>query len=106
MAHLLHNVTDTASLIHDFPWWQMISCLICASSILFVASTLGIPQNSNNDEMSVNTLREDAETCLKVFEALSLNSAAARMARDMLGRLKYKEADPGQLSMSFPCIID
>src|SRR5580700_9290053 len=36
-AYLLHNVADERSLVHDFPWWQMISCLLCASSVLLVA---------------------------------------------------------------------
>lgn len=82
-AHLLHNVVDEHSLIHDFPWWQMISCLICASSILFVAECF---YNNNNLDRrtSAESLREDAETCLKVFEALSVNSAAAQKAADML----------------------
>jgi hypothetical protein len=81
-AHLLHNVVDEKSLVHDFPWWQMISCLICASSILFVAETFrGDTAGSGEDSQ---LLREDAETCLKVFEALSGKSAAARKAVDML----------------------
>ncbi|KAJ5707080.1 hypothetical protein N7488_006881 [Penicillium malachiteum] len=84
-AHLLHNVVDERSLVHDFPWWQMISCLICASSILFVAESF---YNNNNNpaysKESSQSLREDAGTCLKVFEALSANSAAAKKAADIL----------------------
>ncbi|KAJ5732729.1 hypothetical protein N7493_004210 [Penicillium malachiteum] len=84
-AHLLHNVVDERSLVHDFPWWQMISCLICASSILFVAESF---YNNNNNPAHNNessqSLREDAGTCLKVFEALSANSAAAKKAADIL----------------------
>lgn len=84
-AHLLHNVVDERSLVHDFPWWQMISCLICASSILFVAETFHsdedlVENNSPEGRPSAQSLREDAETCLKVFEALSVNSAPARKA--------------------------
>lgn len=37
-ARLLHNIEDKKGLVRGFPWWQMISCLICASSILLVAS--------------------------------------------------------------------
>jgi hypothetical protein len=37
MAHLLHNVADERSFVQDFPWWQMFSRLMRASSILFVA---------------------------------------------------------------------
>lgn len=86
-AYLLHNVTDERSLVQDFPWWQMISCLLCASSILFVASTC-IDPTEVDAELRSQTLSEDAETCLQVFEALSINSSAARRARDMLQSLK------------------
>lgn len=86
-AHLLHHVVDERSLVHDFPWWQMISCLICASSILLVASAFTGSQQQPED-LHRNTLDEDAETCLKVFEALSINSDAARVARHMMEKLK------------------
>lgn len=90
-AHLLHNVVDERSLVHDFPWWQMIPCLICASSILSVAETFHSSDwsegNSVEGRPSAQSLREDAETCLKVFEALSVNSTAARKAANMLGSL-------------------
>lgn len=86
-AHLLHNVVDERSLVHDFPWWQMISCLICASSILLVASAL-VARDPSQMDLDGNTLGEDAETCLKVFEALSINSDAARVARVMMEKLK------------------
>lgn len=85
-AHLLHNVVDERSLVHDFPWWQMISCLICASSILFVAECFH-NHNNTTGKVSAERLREDAETCLKVFEALSVNSAAAQKAAEILGGL-------------------
>lgn len=86
-AHLLHNIVDEQSLVHDFPWWQMISCLICASSILFVAESYYHDNNFTDGKASTQSLREDAETCLKVFEALSVNSAAAQKAADILGSL-------------------
>lgn len=86
-AHLLHNVTDEKSLVHDFPWWQMISCLLCASSVLLVARACMDPDQPDYMIRS-QALDEDAETCLKVFEALSVNSDAARRARDMMEGLK------------------
>ena len=86
-AHLLHNVVDEKDLVHDFPWWQMISCLICASSILLVAS-LFTGLNRIDGNLEAASLDEDAETCLKVFEALSANSGGARIARDMMQRLR------------------
>ncbi|KAL1879596.1 hypothetical protein Plec18167_004057 [Paecilomyces lecythidis] len=81
-ARLLHNVSDERSLVHDFPWWQMIPCLICASSILFVAESFSESEGADYD--AHGTLREDAETCLTVFEALSSNSDAAKKAMKML----------------------
>lgn len=89
-AHLLHNVSDEKELVHDFPWWQMISCLICASSILLVASVFA-PVNGGrlmDEEIDITALNDDSETCLKVFEALSANSEGAKIARDMMNRLK------------------
>lgn len=87
-AHLLHNINDEKDLVHDFPFWQMISCLIFASSVLLVASVF-IPRGGSVDEdLDVTALNDDAETCLKVFEALSTRSDAARIARDMMTRLK------------------
>jgi len=82
-AHLLHNVADEKSLVHDFPWWQMISCLFCASSVLLVARACISPNQADYMVLS-QMLDEDTETCLKVFDALSVNSDAARRARDMM----------------------
>jgi hypothetical protein len=67
--------------------WQMISCLLCASSILLVASAYFEPDQATT-ELQPHALHEDAETCLKVFDALSANSGAARLARDMMRGLK------------------
>lgn len=65
----------------------MISCLIRASSILFVAESFHNNSNILGDRSSAQTFREDAETCLKVFEALSTNSAAAQKTANMLESL-------------------
>jgi hypothetical protein len=100
-AHLLHNVADTGSLVHDFPWWQMISCLLCASSILLVASSYTEPDQISIGR-DIDELKEDAETCLKVFDALSVNSNAARRARDMLESLKSSSILPRGLCKGDP----
>ena len=86
-ASLLHNIPDKETLVHDFPWWQMISCLICASSILLIASIPGVQINAS-DDLDASVLQSDAATCLKVLEAFSTKSSGARMARDMLQRLQ------------------
>ncbi|KAL1845143.1 hypothetical protein VTK73DRAFT_1039 [Phialemonium thermophilum] len=90
-AHLMHNVSSEKVLVHDFPWWQMISCLICAGSILLVSSIFTKEPAGPDDpraEFDAAGLYDDAETCLKVFEALSANSSGARIARDMMRGLK------------------
>lgn len=91
-AHLLRNIASEKELVYDFPWWQMISCLICASSILLVASVLFTrgARGGVDGEFDMATLKDDSETCLKVFEALSANSDGARIARDMMARLKER----------------
>jgi hypothetical protein len=89
IAHLLHNVFDERSLLYDFPWWQMISCLVCASSILLVARVRVQKGHSTGaGELQAETLDEDAETCLKVFDSLSANFNAARQAMIMMKDLK------------------
>ena len=90
-AHMLHDVTDKKSLVEDFPWWQMISCLICASSILLVMRAFTSPSNAE-EHLQREMLEEDADTCLKVFDALSTNSDSARLARDMLQNLRESKA--------------
>jgi hypothetical protein len=100
-AHLLHNVADERSLVHDFPWWQMISCLLCASSVLLVSRACIVP-NQADTEVQSQALDEDAETCLMVFDALSTNSDAARRARDMMKGLKRARIQPR--SKSFPSL--
>jgi hypothetical protein len=86
-ARLLHNVEDKKTLVYGFPWWQMISCLICASSILLVAS-ICIDREQEAEETDWTAVDEDADVCLTVFGALSTNSNAARLARDMMQGLK------------------
>lgn len=92
-AHLLHNVTDERNLVQDFPWWQMISCLICAGSILFVAEVFSEDQHRISEFSGY--LHEDAETCLKVFEALSIKSPAAKQAVGMLQSLARLRSESG-----------
>lgn len=88
-ARLLHNLHDKKSLIFGFPWWQMISCLICASSILLVARILlDHDQRAGEESLDWASVEEDADLCLRVFEVLSTNSKAARLARDMMQGLK------------------
>lgn len=86
-ARLLHGISSKEELVHGFPWWQMISCLVCASSILLVSSMFA-EATLESSEFDTDGLSDDAETCLKVFDALSINSPGARIARDMMKALK------------------
>ena len=86
-AHLLQNTTDRKTLIEDFPWWQMISCHICASSILLVMARFA-PAPTSKDGVENDILEDDVDTCLKILDALSTNSKSARLARDMLQNLR------------------
>lgn len=83
-ARLLHNISSERDLVHSFPWWQMISCLVCAGSILLVSSIFV----EATPEFDVAGHCDDAETCLRVFDALSSNSAGARIAGDMIKAIK------------------
>ena len=94
-ARLLHNIEDERSLIHDFPWWQMVSCLICASSILLIADSF-LQDEDNSAELQHQDFRKDAENCLKVFEALSVNTEAARRARAVLARVTERQRTGGK----------
>ncbi len=96
-ARLLHGVSDERSLVHDFPWWQMISCLICASSILLVATRFGLIEYEAGERYLLN---EDAQICLKALEILAANSDGARIGRDMLQRLHNYKASAGMFQQS------
>lgn len=87
-ARLLHSISSEKDLVQDFPWWQMISCLICAGSILVVSSIFTQQTQDALDGFDAAGISDDAETCLRVFEALSVNSTGARIARDMMEGLK------------------
>jgi hypothetical protein len=67
----------------------MIPCLVCASSVLLSASIQVLKGHSiEAGELQAETLHEDAETCLKVFDSLSANFNAARQAMNMMKDLK------------------
>lgn len=87
-ARLLHCISCEKDLVQEFPWWQMISCLICAGSILVVSSIFSQQTGDALEGFDAAGISDDAETCLRVFEALSVNSKGARIARDMMEGLK------------------
>lgn len=86
-AHLLHNLPDEETLVHEFPWWQMIACLSCACSILLIAQKV-MDHTSITDQNPVELLAEDATTCISVLEALSTNSKPAMLAMTVMQKLQ------------------
>jgi hypothetical protein len=90
MARLLHNVSEEVEVVHEFPWWQMISCFVCAGSILIVANAC--VGNGELEGFDRGALDYDADICLRAFDALSRKSDSARMAKDMMSRLREQSA--------------
>ncbi|KAH0425559.1 C6 transcription factor [Colletotrichum camelliae] len=88
IAALMHNVTDTMDIVMNYPWWQMISCLVCAGSIMVLAVAL-IKQDAGTDT-AVATLEEDVETCMAVLKALASNSHGSNLAWDMMKNIRAR----------------
>ncbi|KAF4830821.1 Activator of stress genes 1 [Colletotrichum tropicale] len=88
IASLMHNVTDTMDIVMNYPWWQMISCLVCAGSIMVMAGAL-IKQDAE-DETTVVALEEDVETSMAVLKALASNSHGANRAWDMMKNIRAR----------------
>ena len=62
-----------------------ISCLISSTSILLVASKFQVPPSPTD---TVAALEADAAVCLRIFDALSAHSDAARLAAKMMRGLQ------------------
>jgi hypothetical protein len=72
----------------------------------------GDEATGDNNIIDWAALDEDADVCLTVFQALSSNSNAARLARDMMQRLKETRinsqgelsgrSQPGKIVCNFP----
>ncbi|CAI0645170.1 unnamed protein product [Colletotrichum noveboracense] len=88
IASLMHNVTDTMDIVMNYPWWQMISCLVCAGSIMVMAGAL-IKQDAG-DDTTVAALEEDVETCMAVLKALASNSHGSNLAWDMMKNIRAR----------------
>ncbi|KAF5667674.1 C6 transcription factor [Fusarium denticulatum] len=79
---LFHYVQDVGEIVHDFPWWQIISCLLCAGTVLVVSSTTATEERQE--------LFCEAEACLNILDALGVVSEGALIARNMLTKLLNK----------------
>jgi len=93
IAHLMHNVTDTTEIVLNYPWWQMVSCLVAAASVLVLAENFAKHEPSRDRDLSPGPgLSEDVETCVHVLHALSGNSNGAKLACTMIKGLRARSA--------------
>ena len=77
--------------------WELISYLVCACSILLVASKLHTIHKQGRDRECKDRLEADATSCLLVLDVLGTNSQAAAHAARMLRALQSNER-PGSSS--------
>ena len=87
IARLFHNVTEHGQLALEYPLWQLISCVVCAGSILIVSEKIRASTRQSASPSVANPQDEDTAICLKVLDALSRDSDGAAQARDMLTAL-------------------
>lgn len=96
IARLMYDVGETSDVVLDYPWWQMISCLVCAGSVLVLAETTlarsgGAPRGGGFG-VAAPGLGEDIETLVRVLQALSGNSDGARLACGMMESIRARSA--------------
>lgn len=91
IAHLMYNVSDTSDIVLNYPWWQMVSCLVCAGSILVLSETFA-KSEPRGDLSSHPGLNEDIETLVNVLHALSGNSKGAKLACNMMRSIRERSA--------------
>lgn len=92
IAHLMYNVTDTSDIVLNYPWWQMVSCLVCAGSVLVLADTFARHDPRGNLGAASPGLGEDIETLVHVLHALSGNSNGAKLACSMMRSIRARSA--------------
>lgn len=89
IAHLMHNLSDTGDIVMNYPWWQMISCLVCAASVMILAECFN---KQTHTEATTGSLDDDIGVCMEVLSALATNSTGAKLALDMLKTLQARSA--------------
>lgn len=65
----------------NYPWWQMISCLVCAASVMILAECFNRQKCTDETTLSLD---DDADVCMEVLNALANDSTGAKLALDML----------------------
>ncbi|KAK6214580.1 hypothetical protein LQW54_004302 [Pestalotiopsis sp. IQ-011] len=89
IAHLMHNLSDTGDIVMNYPWWQMISCLVCAASVMILAECFN---KQTRTDATTGSLDDDIGVCMEVLSALATNSTGAKLALDMLKTLQARSA--------------
>ena len=90
---MLDGVVNKKGLLWEFPWWQMISCLMCAQSVIMITQ---IVYPCHEDSAG---LQADTGTCYKVLEALSARSASAERCLKMIDLMRDTQVQqPGIVS--------
>lgn len=93
IAHLMHDVTDTTEIVLNYPWWQMVSCLVAAASVLVLAENFAKYEPSGDQDLNFAAgLSEDVDTCVHVLHALSSHSNGAKLACTMIRSLRARSA--------------
>ncbi|KAI1324312.1 fungal-specific transcription factor domain-containing protein [Xylariaceae sp. FL0255] len=91
IIHLIHNVTDAEDVVMNYPWWQMISCLVCAESVLITAQACARQEQNGSVELrEIDLLSEDIEICMQIMNQLSLYSHGAKRAYDMMKNIRER----------------
>ncbi|KAF3769990.1 hypothetical protein M406DRAFT_343947 [Cryphonectria parasitica EP155] len=93
IARLMHNVTDTVDIVMNYPWWQMVSCLVCAGSVMVMAGAFmrrDVVSSGGEATASISNLEEDVETCMHVLKALSDNSRGSKLAWNMMKDIRAR----------------
>lgn len=91
IAPVMYNVRDTSDIVLNYPWWQMVSCLVCAGSVLVLADTFARSE-PRVDLGAPPGLGEDIETLVHVLHALSGNSNGAKLACSMMKSIQARSA--------------
>ncbi|KAI1740230.1 fungal-specific transcription factor domain-containing protein [Xylaria scruposa] len=118
IIYLLQNVGDAEEVVMNYPWWQMISCLVCAGSVLVVALASAEQKHNLNNcsannvddadsserlmgggrrggEDHISSLSENVEICLRILSRLSPHSHGARRAWSMIKRIREQSSHLG-----------
>lgn len=84
IARLFNGVQNQSQLIFEYPWWQLISCITCAASILIISDA--VPQVNMGTVIQTQVI-DDLNTLLEILDVLSSRSLAAQQARRVLAKV-------------------